>query len=126
MAITDYATAREAVQRGVTRSRSPPTSSRAMTPYERLWCLDGDAPTWAGLTYLTGDDGYHRLPFTAARNDRLGIPGIAFADGPARRGDRQRHRLPGDDGARRHVGPRPGGEGRTGDRGRVARVSARR
>jgi beta-glucosidase len=53
-----------------------------MTTDERLWCLDGDAPTWAGLTYLGGQDGYHRSPFTAAEVDRVGVPGIAFSDGP--------------------------------------------
>lgn len=52
-----------------------------MTPEERLWCLDGDAPTWAGLTFLD-QDGYHRAPFTAGRIDRLGVPGFAFSDGP--------------------------------------------
>jgi beta-glucosidase len=49
---------------------------------ERLWCLDGDAPTWAGLRYLHDEDGYHRIPFAAAEIDRLGLPGIHFADGP--------------------------------------------
>ena len=48
---------------------------------ERLWCLDGDAPTWAGLTFL-GDDGYHKAPFVGAEIDRVGLPGIRFADGP--------------------------------------------
>jgi len=53
-----------------------------MTPEERLWCLDGDAPTWAGLHFLTQQDGYHLAPFRAAEVERLGVPGIAFADGP--------------------------------------------
>ena len=53
----------------------------AMTPDERLWCLDGDLPFWAGLADL-GTGGYHRRPFPAARIDRLGIPGFAFSDGP--------------------------------------------
>jgi beta-glucosidase len=53
-----------------------------MTPEERLWCLDGDAPTWAGVTFLTAEDGYHRAPFRAAAVDRVGLPGVAFADGP--------------------------------------------
>lgn len=53
-----------------------------MTPDERLWCLDGDAPTWAGLPFMHRDHGYHRAPFVAARVDRLGLPGIAFSDGP--------------------------------------------
>ncbi len=53
----------------------------AMTPEEKLWCLDGDAPFWAGLTYL-GEDGYHKSPFRAAQVERLGLPGFAFSDGP--------------------------------------------
>jgi beta-glucosidase-like glycosyl hydrolase len=53
----------------------------AMTPDERLWCLDGDLPCWAGLADL-GRGGYHRRPFPAARVPRLGIPGFAFSDGP--------------------------------------------
>jgi beta-glucosidase len=52
-----------------------------MTPEERLWCLDGDVPFWAGLTDL-GGGGYHRRPFPAARVERVGFPGFAFADGP--------------------------------------------
>jgi len=52
-----------------------------MTAEEKLWCLDGDAPLWAGLTYL-GEAGYHKSPFRAARVDRLGRPGFAFSDGP--------------------------------------------
>jgi beta-glucosidase len=52
-----------------------------MTDQEKLWCLDGDAPFWAGLTYL-GESGYHKSPFRAARVDRLGLPGFAFSDGP--------------------------------------------
>ncbi len=53
----------------------------SMTPDEKLWCLDGDAPFWAGLTYL-GEGGYHKSPFRAARVPRLGLPGFAFSDGP--------------------------------------------
>jgi beta-glucosidase len=52
-----------------------------MTPDEKRWCLDGDAPFWAGLTYL-GESGYHKSPFRAARVDRLGFAGFSFADGP--------------------------------------------
>ncbi len=52
-----------------------------MTPEEKLWCLDGDAPTWAGLTFL-GSDGYHLAPFVAAEVDRVGLPGVRFSDGP--------------------------------------------
>ncbi|MGO8871011.1 MAG: beta-glucosidase family protein [Acidimicrobiales bacterium] len=53
----------------------------AMTDDEKLWCLDGDAPCWAGLTYL-GEGGYHKSPFRAAAVERLGLPGFAFSDGP--------------------------------------------
>jgi beta-glucosidase len=53
----------------------------AMTPDEKLWCLDGDAPFWAGLTYL-GEAGYHKSPFRAAGVERVGFPGFAFSDGP--------------------------------------------
>ena len=53
----------------------------SMTPDEKLWCLDGDGPFWAGLVYLS-EQGYHKSPFRAARVDRLGLPGFAFSDGP--------------------------------------------
>ena len=53
----------------------------AMTDDEKLWCLDGDAPFWAGLAYL-GEGGYHKSPFRAAQVDRLGLPGFSFSDGP--------------------------------------------
>lgn len=52
-----------------------------LTRDERLWCLDGDAPTWAGLEFL-GEDGYHLAPFVAAEVERVGLPGIRFSDGP--------------------------------------------
>ncbi len=52
-----------------------------MSEEERLWCLDGDNPFWAGVADLaTG--GYHRSPFPAARVERLGLPGFSFSDGP--------------------------------------------
>ncbi len=52
-----------------------------MTEDEKLWCLDGDAPFWAGLVYL-GEGGYHKSPFAAARIERLGLEGFSFSDGP--------------------------------------------
>jgi beta-glucosidase len=52
-----------------------------MTEDEKLWCLDGDAPFWAGLVYL-GEGGYHKSPFRAARIERLGLDGFSFSDGP--------------------------------------------
>ena len=39
-----------------TRARGTATTATAMvaamTDEEKRWCLDGDAPFWAGLTYL--------------------------------------------------------------------------
>ena len=52
-----------------------------MTLDERLGCLDGDTPFWPGLFDMTAG-GYYRHPWPAARVERLGIPGINFADGP--------------------------------------------
>ena len=71
--------------RAVSAGTDPMEAARsvlsAMTPDERLWCLDGDLPFWAGLGDL-GTGGYHKRPFPAARVERLGIPGFAFSDGP--------------------------------------------
>jgi beta-glucosidase len=79
--ITSFADAQAAVRAGTSAGEAARSLVEQMTPQERLWCLDGDAPTWAGLTFL-GRGGYHQAPFHAARVERLGIPGIAFADGP--------------------------------------------
>ena len=82
MTITTFEQAREAVAGGATPEEAARQLVSQMTDEERLWCLDGDAPTWAGLAFMHHEDGYHKAPFIAARNDRLGIPGIAFSDGP--------------------------------------------
>ncbi len=63
-----------------TQSRVHDVISR-MSEDERLWCLDGDGPFWAGVADLA-DGGYHRSPFPAARVERLGLPGFSFSDGP--------------------------------------------
>jgi beta-glucosidase len=52
-----------------------------MTPAERLGCLDGDLPFWPGLFDMMGG-GYYSHPWPAAVVERLGVPGIQFADGP--------------------------------------------
>jgi beta-glucosidase len=52
-----------------------------MTLDERLGCLDGDTPFWPGLIDMTAG-GYYRHPWPAAHVERLGVPGIDFADGP--------------------------------------------
>lgn len=80
--IATFADARRAVAAGAAPADAARALVARMTPEERLWCLDGDAPTWAGLHFLTQQDGYHLAPFVAGAVERLGIPGIAFADGP--------------------------------------------
>jgi beta-glucosidase len=73
--------ARAAVGSGSDPATQAATVVAAMTPDEKLWCLDGDAPTWAGLEFL-GQGGYHEAPFYGAVVERVGMPGIAFSDGP--------------------------------------------
>ena len=52
-----------------------------MTDDEKLGCLDGDTEFWSGIIDMVAG-GYHGHPWPAAVVDRLGIPGIHFADGP--------------------------------------------
>jgi beta-glucosidase len=80
--IETFEDARAAVAAGVAPADAAGELVQRLMPHEKLWCLDGDSPTWAGLGFLTQQDGYHRAPFLAARVERVGIPGIAFADGP--------------------------------------------
>jgi beta-glucosidase len=75
----DYA--RKAVAAGAPVDDVARSLVAVLTPDERLWCLDGDAPTWAGLHFLN-EDGYHQAPFRAAAVERVGLPGISFSDGP--------------------------------------------
>jgi beta-glucosidase len=79
--ISDFQGARAAVARGVSAEDAARPLVAAMTSEELLWCLDGDAPTWAGLAFLA-EGGYHKAPFLAGRIERLGIPGFTFSDGP--------------------------------------------
>lgn len=48
---------------------------------EKLGCLDGDTPFWPG-TFDLGQGGYFEHPWPAVKLERLGIPGLDFADGP--------------------------------------------
>ena len=52
-----------------------------LTTEERLGLLDGDGEFWRGMLafYVVG---YNTEPLVAGQVDRLGIPGIRFADGP--------------------------------------------
>ncbi len=73
--------ARRAVADGLSTIDAASGLVANLTEHERLWCLDGDAPTWAGLKFLN-DDGYHKAVFVGAEIDRVGFPGIRFSDGP--------------------------------------------
>lgn len=79
--IGSFEEARAAVAAGAPPDEVARALVAAMTEQERLWCLDGDAPVWAGLAHL-GADGYHMAPFPAAEVERIGLPGLRFADGP--------------------------------------------
>lgn len=81
LTVQNFAEARLAVLNGSSPDDAASQLVASMTPEERLWCLDGDAPTWAGLHFLA-NDGYHKAPFVAAQVERIGLAGIAFADGP--------------------------------------------
>jgi len=53
----------------------------SMTLEEQLGCLDGDTEFWSGIIDMVAG-GYHGHTWPAAVVERLGIPGIHFADGP--------------------------------------------
>ena len=80
-ALRSYDDARRAVAAGRPVTEAAAELVASLTPDEKLWCLDGDAPCLAGLDFLAGG-GYHRAPFHAARLERVGFPGFSFADGP--------------------------------------------
>jgi beta-glucosidase len=80
--IPTFAEARLAVASGESIGEVAQAFVAGLTPQERLWCLDGDAPTWAGLGFMTEQNGYHKALFTAGRVDRVSLPGIRFTDGP--------------------------------------------
>ena len=52
-----------------------------MSDDEKISCLDGGVPFWAGLMDLASY-GYHYRPFPGAIVPRLQIPGFFFSDGP--------------------------------------------
>lgn len=74
----------QAVDR-VRQGANPADEARAlyarMTTHERLTLLDGDQPFWEGMLSLV-EDGYNVYPYVMGAVDRLGVPGVRFADGP--------------------------------------------
>ncbi|MDZ7675304.1 MAG: glycoside hydrolase family 3 N-terminal domain-containing protein [Acidimicrobiales bacterium] len=81
MTITTFDEARAAVRDGTPPAAAAAELVGSMTADERLSCLDGDTPFWTGLEFL-GRGGYHLMPFDGGRVERIGLPGISFADGP--------------------------------------------
>ncbi len=81
MSITTFDDARRAIERGTPAADAAAALVATLSEHEKLWCLDGDAPTWAGLKFLA-DDGYHKSVFVGAELERIGMPGIRFSDGP--------------------------------------------
>ena len=80
--IETFEDARGAVRDGMSPAEAARAVVAAMTPDERLWCLDGDQPLMTAIAFLAMEDGLHKTTFPAAEVERLGVPGIAFADGP--------------------------------------------
>jgi beta-glucosidase len=80
--ISSFDEARRAVASGTAAADVARTFVAGLTPLERLWCLDGDAPTLFGLGFMIEQDGYHKAPFVAGQVDRVALPGIRFSDGP--------------------------------------------
>lgn len=80
--VTTFDDARAAVRSGTAPAEAAAALVASLTDDEKLWCLDGAQPTHAGLRFLARESGYHRVPFPAAEVERVGLPGIAFADGP--------------------------------------------
>jgi len=73
--------ARNAVANGASVDDAARELVSTLTREERLWCLDGDSPTWAGLKFLN-KGGYHKAPFVGGEIGRVGLGGIRFSDGP--------------------------------------------
>jgi beta-glucosidase len=80
-ALTPFAIAVDRVRGGADHHAEAARLVEAMTIEEKLGCLDGDIPFWPGLFDMTSG-GYYRHAWPAAVVERLGIPGLHFADGP--------------------------------------------
>jgi len=57
--IRTFDDARRAIDNGASVHDATRALVATLSDHEKLWCLDGDAPTWAGLKFMS-DDGYHK------------------------------------------------------------------
>ncbi len=80
--VTTFDRAVRAVSAGTDPIEAARSVLAAMTPDERLWCLDGDLPFWAGLGDL-GTGGYHKRPFPRRASSASASRDSPSATGPA-------------------------------------------
>ena len=78
---TPFAQAAQRVRAGADHHVEALALVDVMTVEEQLGCLDGDTEFWEGIIDMVSG-GYHAHSWPAAVVERLGIPGIQFADGP--------------------------------------------
>jgi len=79
--VSEFDEAVSAVQAGTAPETAARTLLDQLTDDEKLGLLDGDEPFWPGMPDMMGV-GYNLEPIVAGAVERLGIPGIRFADGP--------------------------------------------
>jgi beta-glucosidase len=79
--VTRFAAAADRVAAGADAAAVAAELVAEMTLPEKLGCLDADMPFWPGLLALLGG-AYSTQTWPAAVVDRLGVPGLHFADGP--------------------------------------------
>ena len=99
------------------------TSSPTMTAEERLWCLDGDAPTWAGLQFLSSGTATTGRRSPRPRSSASACPASRFSDGPRGAVVGNATCFPVSMARGRDVGSRARGARRRRDRPRAARRS---
>lgn len=79
--VSAFEAAVESVRAGADLQHQASVLFAQLTDDERLSLLDGDMPFWDGMAEMMVA-GYNLTPYSMGRIDRLGIPGIQFADGP--------------------------------------------
>jgi beta-glucosidase len=79
--VTSFDEAVAAVRAGTASVEAARSLLDQLSDEEKLGLLDGDEPFWPGMPHMMGV-GYNLEPIVAGAVERLGIPGIRFADGP--------------------------------------------